>query len=96
MLMAHPCLASRVLRLCDLKRHVATAAMDATRHQNRFIALLAKRQHRHHEDGVSGWCGGDGAPHDVSRLAMSAHDVFIVAALVVLCTLLSLTGWSLQ
>ena len=45
---------------------------------------------------MSGWCGGDGAPHDVSRLAMSAHDVFIVAALVVLCSLLSLTGWPLQ
>ena len=57
--------------------------------------VLAKRQHRHHQYGVSRRCGGDGAPHDVSRLAMSARDVFVVAALVVLCSL-SLTGWSLH
>ena len=44
---------------------------------------------------MSGRCGGDGAPHDVSRLAMLARDVFVVAALAVLCSL-SLTGWSLQ
>ena len=67
--------ASCVLRSCDRNRYVATAAMDATWHQNRFIALLAKRQHRHHQYGVSRRCGGDGAPHDVSRLAMSAGDV---------------------
>ena len=45
---------------------------------------------------MSGWCGGDGAPHEVSRLAMSARDVFIVVALVVLCSLYSLTGWSFK
>ena len=32
----------------------------------------------------------------VSRLVMLARDVFVVAALVVLCSLLSLTGWPLQ
>ena len=65
-------------------------------HPNRLVALLAKRQHRHHQYGVSRRCGGDGAPHDVSRLAMLAHDMFAVSALVVLRSLLSLTGWSSQ
>ena len=87
--------ASCVLRSCNPNRYVAIAAMDATRHPNRLIALLAKRQHRHHQDGVSRRCGSDGAPGDVSRLAMLTRDVFIVATLVVPCSL-SLTGWSLQ
>ena len=97
MLMSHPCLPplvcfARATRTATLPLRLWTR-LDT---QNRFIALLAKRQHRHHQDGVSRRCGGDGAPHDVSRLAMLARDVFVVAALVVLCSLLSLTGWSLQ
>ena len=94
--MTHPCLPplvcfARATRTATLPLRLWTR-LDT---KNRFIALLAKRQHRHHQQGVSGWCGGDGAPHDVSRLAMSARDVFIVAALVVLCSL-SFAGWSLQ
>ena len=89
--------ASCLLRWCDSNRYVATAAMDATWHSNLFIGLLAKRQHRNHQYHVSRRCGGDGAPHDVPRLAMLARDVFIFAALVVLYSLSSLTGWwSLQ
>ena len=75
---------------CDTNRHAVV-----TCRQNCYIAVLPKRQHRHHQDGVSRRCGGGGASHDVSRLAVLAHDVFVIAALVVLCSS-SLAGWSLQ
>ena len=92
--MSCPCLP----RLVCFARAIRTATLPLrlwTRlHQNRFIALQNGNDY-HHQRGVSRWCGGDGAPHDVFRLAMLARDAFVVVALVVPCSL-SLTGWSLQ
>ena len=77
--MSHPCLPplvcfARATRTATLPLRLWTRLDTKTALsrclQNYNVAFTSK-------GGVSRRCGGDGAPHDVSRLAMLASDVFV-------------------